>query len=532
MVTTTFQFIDQSTVGRDSRRTIRSHVMKGKNTGRVRIPKRPVQPSRVIVRPYHNVPPPVSRKVEKSRNSKSGGDKTRRDDVLGTHPETTAVAVVETKNQQPTLQMQMQMQMQTPTQKLDMWMTRANSTLDPRSPAQVANELSGLASSGDMTPRARGSAIYFLRLVGNSLYPIFFCASSPDPELLVWFQYMLFDEAYFHAFVALSEVCVDLYVGRPRQARSAEFRYHVASALRRINQQLSGANALVDSSLGGVIMMCLLSSACGQPTTAGIHFDGLCRMIELRGGIDVLRHTNEALVEKALRIDVDLCLQLGCATRLHPAQSMEEIVPILRHPALAVPSPLLNAIRNTGDQDVFDIIHDILKVSRLLSSGIASTMLRPSQFQTLITTVFYRLVAVRPLASPPAHVHPVANAIHLALLSYMTTFLVTLGHQSVVRYHLLTRQLKTALSDSVFRASIDPATHLWILVVAGISALHDDQDWLRPRVANTVACFGMTDWKFARRLLAKYPWVIGFHDQSASTFWTNCFSQPLRDDTV
>lgn len=50
MVTTTFQFIDNSLVGsRQSRRTIRSHVMKGKNTGKVRIPKRTThQPPRVV----------------------------------------------------------------------------------------------------------------------------------------------------------------------------------------------------------------------------------------------------------------------------------------------------------------------------------------------------------------------------------------------------------------------------------------------------------------------------------------------------
>lgn len=38
---TTFQFIDHSLIDRKSRRTIRSHVMKGKNVGKVRTPRRP-----------------------------------------------------------------------------------------------------------------------------------------------------------------------------------------------------------------------------------------------------------------------------------------------------------------------------------------------------------------------------------------------------------------------------------------------------------------------------------------------------------
>ena len=42
---TTFAFIDYFNIHRKSRRTIRSHVMKGKNVGKVRVPKK--RPSHV-----------------------------------------------------------------------------------------------------------------------------------------------------------------------------------------------------------------------------------------------------------------------------------------------------------------------------------------------------------------------------------------------------------------------------------------------------------------------------------------------------
>lgn len=92
----------------------------------------------------------------------------------------------------------------------------------------------------------------------------------------------------------------DVITGR-RRARSKEFRQHVSTALCQINQRLSGPGALDDSSLAGVVMMCLLSSGTAQPATTRIHLAGLCRMIELRGGIDALRASNLLLAEKAFR---------------------------------------------------------------------------------------------------------------------------------------------------------------------------------------------------------------------------------------
>lgn len=196
-----------------------------------------------------------------------------------------------------------------------------------------------------------------------------------------------------------------------------------------------------------------------------------------------------------------------------------------------MPSPLLNAVRNTASPAVLDAAHDVLKVSRLLSlPGLAARKLRPAHFQVLVTTLCYRLIAICPVAaaaSPRGLDHPVAAAVHLALLSYMTTFFITLGRYRLTPYDLLAARLRDALDDPGFKRSVDPATHLWILVVGGISVLDGDADWLRPRVVAAADAFGTTDWRFARRLLSKYPWIGDLHDQPGSGFWTKCFSETL-----
>lgn len=74
----------------------------------------------------------------------------------------------------------------------------------------------------------------------------------------------------------------------------------MALALRLINERLSSAEALADINLASIIYLCLLSSAREMPLQTRIHFDGLCQMIEARGGVDRF-DGNPGLIAKARR---------------------------------------------------------------------------------------------------------------------------------------------------------------------------------------------------------------------------------------
>jgi len=396
----------------------------------------------------------------------------------------------------------------------------------PKLNAHVGNELSGLSSACEMNAQSRRIVHDFLCYAGDALSPAEFCKNRPDPNLTIWFQYMLVDEAYFHCFVALSEACMDFAQGK--EALSSEYRHHICMALKLINDKLSSDKAVADTNLAGVIALCLLSSLREQPVQTKIHFDGLCKMIEVRGGMHELQG-NPALIEKALRIDIDLALQLGCATRLgRSAKTLDAIVPIFSNPAFEVRSPLINAVRN-ADQEVLIATEDIMKVSRLFNSGVAAKKLGPHAFQDIITTTCYQLLDIRAIDGSRCDMHSVANAIHLALLAFMTTFLIQFGRQRRLRYELLSKKLMRALDNPKFQAAVDPATHLWLLVMTGISVLSKEHRvWLRPRLSEAIAAFGVDDWKFAKRLLSKYPWIGDLHDEPAAKLWQLCF--PADDE--
>lgn len=67
-----------------------------------------------------------------------------------------------------------------------------------------------------------------------------------------------------------------------------------------MNHKLSGADAISDTAFASVMALGVLASMQDDTKDSLIHFNGLCRMIEFRGGMEHLQH-NYPLVEKAHR---------------------------------------------------------------------------------------------------------------------------------------------------------------------------------------------------------------------------------------
>ena len=194
-------------------------------------------------------------------------------------------------------------------------------------------------------------------------------------------------------------------------------------------------------------------------------------------------------------IDIDLALQLGYITkRGRSSKNLQAIIPSLTDLTFEAHSPLIDAIRYT-DPKVLKAAQDIIKLAHLLNSNITTEKLNAYAFHDLVTATCYRLLEIKPLNSSFCDMHPLADTIYLGLLSFMTTFLIHIGRQRHLRYKLLSCKLLSALQTPTFQAAIDPETHLWLLVIAGISVLDvDDYSWLKPRLTKVAEQFNRTDW--------------------------------------
>lgn len=79
------------------------------------------------------------------------------------------------------------------------------------------------------------------------------------------------------------EACNQFFLGGG--VSSPEALYHVSQTLTLVNGRLNSNEALSDSTLGIILMLILQEQIRNQQREAEVHYDGLIKMVRLRGGL-------------------------------------------------------------------------------------------------------------------------------------------------------------------------------------------------------------------------------------------------------
>lgn len=89
-----------------------------------------------------------------------------------------------------------------------------------------------------------------------------------------------------------------LFIGEPD---SPEATLHLTRTLRLVNKKLSGDEALSDTTMSAIVAMTQYERLRGHYRQAMVHFEGLRRIVELRGGIANLVAHLPAIAQKIFR---------------------------------------------------------------------------------------------------------------------------------------------------------------------------------------------------------------------------------------
>lgn len=76
---------------------------------------------------------------------------------------------------------------------------------------------------------------------------------------------------------------------------------HLSKAYQITQKRLDGPNAASDVAIAGVTILAIYQLVHGHIKAGLVHFNGLCRMIEMRGGLEKLMMHNRALAQKPWR---------------------------------------------------------------------------------------------------------------------------------------------------------------------------------------------------------------------------------------
>lgn len=142
----------------------------------------------------------------------------------------------------------------------------------------------------------------FTHLKGT-MYPIARYSFS-DAADAYWFHWTQVDLAYLHSILFTTSFFYDTLTGQ----KSESTKYHSYRAIRQLNKQLADSKtALLDSTTTVVMSMALVAACFGDLESAHVHFAGLKRIIDLRGGIASYR-SRPLLQAKLYRSAVSLFL--------------------------------------------------------------------------------------------------------------------------------------------------------------------------------------------------------------------------------
>ncbi|RYP43306.1 hypothetical protein DL770_011743 [Monosporascus sp. CRB-9-2] len=110
-----------------------------------------------------------------------------------------------------------------------------------------------------------------------------------------WMPMMFADEATVHCSIALMQACNELFLGGGENSPKA--LYYLSQTFAQVRKRLQSPDALSDSTISTVLSLITQELIRKAQPGAKIHFAGLIRMVELRGGLDQLEKNPPLLVK-------------------------------------------------------------------------------------------------------------------------------------------------------------------------------------------------------------------------------------------
>ncbi|KAH8812227.1 hypothetical protein F5884DRAFT_784799 [Xylogone sp. PMI_703] len=464
----TFHFVDSTRADRASKRLIRSHVMKGKNTG-----KRFHRSSRLDLatrRPY-------------AYNAFLGASQT--------------LEVQKTENIEP-------------------------ENICPTTIARVLGDvLHTLPFPLELTPDSFKIMNQFFIHVAQKLYPPYLCLSAGE-AMSSWLSYMCTDEAASHCSIALMDTCNEFFFGYG--VSTAKALHHLSKTFTLIKKRLESDDALSDTTLGIILLLIFQEQMRKSKLASRIHYDGLKKMIELRGGCSQLEQ-NISLLLKICKTDITYALQYGGRMTFF-RDNMHEVRHTLPTMGFCLDyDSATSAIRHTGlNSNLNEVLLDVLSLSSLLNKIPPGRTLDLYIFQEMLVSIVCRLIEFRPLQSPRPESN-VEAAYHIGLTIYMMSLFLQHDHRRILEYDLVPLCLREVL-DNGLESEHDRDLLIWLMFIGCIWVSQSpDEQWLVLRTRNLLQQLGINTWTQVRSSVIKFPWLDALHEQLGRNIWNVIYQE-------
>ncbi|EWZ41167.1 hypothetical protein FOZG_06571 [Fusarium oxysporum Fo47] len=348
----------------------------------------------------------------------------------------------------------------------------------------------------------------------GSLYPSEICLQV-DEMKSSWTTNLLVDQVYFHSIMFSVEVYFDMLLGRDYGSLA---HFHFLKTLRLLQARINNPKdptSISDATIMVVVILGLAAEMIGDRTAAENHATGMAKIVDLRGGLEMLRFDNPRLPAKVCRVDIGLALRFGCKPVFfdkdmswNPYLSSQDFVRGKRkHPDT---NHDMEAFLKTLDPRLSNVWRDLEEFAKL--SNIASQTgrkLQPNIFSEAMVSILYRLLALSPESASE-------NAFRLGMMTFAASIFFR-WRDMKQRQAYLDDSFTDALIELKKAATRPPSTVLlWLLMIWRTNSVQGGGDqaiegWILEVMDGLAIC----SWSELHNVLKSVLWVDCLFDASS-----------------
>ena len=345
---------------------------------------------------------------------------------------------------------------------------------------------------------------------------------------------LLTRHAASHCSIALMQTCNEFFIGNGASSQMA--LYHLSQTFTLVNKRLQSDEALSDSTLGIILLLMLQEQIRKAKLETGIHYEGLRKMIELRGGLCQLEGNLPLLLKicKSVfllpfvsssnnllllhRTDITYALQNG-GPMVFFRDHMSEVRNTLLERGFDF--DLVSAastIRHTGlNPSLHEVLLDVINVAYLFNNIPSDQKLRINTFEEMIVSILSRLIRFRPLQSSKRESN-VEAAYHIGLIIFMMTLFLQCDSRRILEYDLVSLCLKDVLDSGLDEQERDLT--VWLMFIGGIWVSGDtDGGWFISKARRLLRRLSIKSWREVHNSVRKFPWIVALHDPLGFVVW-------------
>ncbi|KAI8723186.1 hypothetical protein NCS52_00173900 [Fusarium sp. LHS14.1] len=395
-------------------------------------------------------------------------------------------------------------------------------------PARVGSDFSLLEFPEPLQPYMKQDLVKSFYGMKGALYPSEICLQV-DASQSSWTTNLLVDMVYFHSAIFSIEAYFDQYFGRDQGTLS---HFHFLKTLRLLQERLNDPGnpaSISDATIMGVVTLGLTAELIGDRSAAENHLAGMAKIVDLRGGLEMLRFDNARLPAKVCRVDLGLVLRFGCKPVFFnsniswdPYISSQGLIRGLKK--VNIPETDATAFIKTLDKRLANVWKDLQEFATLGNlAHQTSRKLQPNTFSEIMVSILYRLLA---LSFPES---PIEDALRFGMMAFAATIFFRWRSMNQ-RQSYLDDSFRDALSRLKEAPSQPPLGVLfWLLMLWNITVFPEDHffaDWQHAVIQG----LGLRSWSEGQKVLKSVLWIGCLFDSSGQQAFDSILS--MKDGKI